>query len=135
MTRGWRQSAGFAAALPALLLMLVLRGLVAPGYMPGFDAGGFRIVVCEDQAPPAPAMAHSPAAHDDHGGEDESTRREALCAFAGVGPELAPEAPPPTPRWPFAVTPPDPVRPARLVRIDGPSEGPPPPARAPPLAV
>ncbi|WP_374512960.1 hypothetical protein [Brevundimonas sp.] len=135
MTRGWRKSAGFAAALPALLLMLVLRSLVAPGYMPEFDAGGFRIVVCEDQAPPASAMAHAPAAHDEHGGEDNPTRREALCAFAGVGPELAPEAPPPTPRWPFVVAPPEPVRQTGVVRIDGPSEGPPPPARAPPLAV
>jgi hypothetical protein len=134
MTRGWRKSAGFAAALPALLLMLALRGLIAPGYMPEFDAQGFRIVVCEDQASPAAVSDHAPAHHEGHDDKDPAASG-AVCAFAAVGPELAPDAPPPSPRWPFAVAPAETVLGTGLAPIVGPTEGPPPPARAPPAVI
>lgn len=134
MARGWRKSAGLAAALSALLLALVLRGLVAPGYMPEFDGSGFRIVVCEDQTPPNARAAHAPAHHDQHGGEDPA-RPDSVCAFAAAGPELAPDAPPPPPRRLLALSPSEPVRRAGRAHIHGPLEGPPPPARAPPRFV
>tara|TARA_R110002124_G_scaffold91793_5_gene233451 strand:+ start:141 stop:521 length:381 start_codon:yes stop_codon:yes gene_type:complete len=126
MHPGERLSLRFAVALLALLSSVTLRALIPVGYMPDVADDGFHLVICSATAP---ADTH----HDpDHKG---STDAGPVCAFAAVAMVTGADNPPPLPR---------PVVPA-IVRESGfalrdppsasRSEGPPPPARAPPLSI
>lgn len=126
MHPGERLSLRFAATLLALLFSVTLRALIPVGYMPDVADDGFHLVICSATAP---ADTH----HDpDHKG---STDAAPVCAFAAVAMVTGADNPPPLPR---------PVVPA-IVRESGfalrdppsasRSEGPPPPARAPPLSI
>lgn len=73
------------ALLWLLLAAMFARGLVAPGFMPAFGAGGVGIVLCTPQGPKTLWQQADPAAarHADGGGH---------CAF-GVSLDLAGVAP------------------------------------------
>ncbi len=126
MQAGGRYSAGFAAGLLALLFAVTLRALIPVGYMP--DAGGdsFYLVIC---GPAAPAEA---GGGSDHEGAADSAP---VCAFAAAGAAAGPVDPPPLPRPVVAAV----VRESASAPRDPPTadrtEGPPPPARAPPLSI
>lgn len=121
-----RPSAGFAATLLALLFAVALRGLIPAGYMPDAGAGGLHLKVC---GPAAPAGTDGP----DH--DEGSAASETVCVFAAAAPAAGPADPPPLPRPPVLAF----ARASAPVPRDPPtadrSEGPPPPARAPPFSI
>jgi hypothetical protein len=126
MYAGGRHTAGFAVTLLAVLFAFTLRALVPVGYMPDTGSDNLHLVIC---GPAAPAEAG--------GGPDdeEPAAPSPVCAFAAAGTLAGPADPPPLPRpvvpalvREFASAPGDPPTADR-------SEGPPPPARAPPLSV
>lgn len=124
---GGRQSGGFAAALLVLLFAFSLRAMIPAGYMPDAGGNGLELVMC---GPAAPADA-DPSPDGDGGHEAPAS----VCVFASAGPVAGPTDPPPLPR-PVVLAivretlfaPPAPPAAGR-------SEGPPPPARAPPLPI
>ncbi|MDO9587921.1 MAG: hypothetical protein Q8R45_06685 [Brevundimonas sp.] len=126
MYSGGRYTAGFAATLLALLFAFTLRALIPGGYMP--DAGGdsFHLVICGPAAP-----AGTGGGSDDEG----PTGSEPVCVFAAASPVAGPADPPPLPRPVVRAI----VRESASTLRDPPtvdrSEGPPPPARAPPLSI
>lgn len=127
MFSGGRQTGGFAAALLAVLFAFTLRALIPAGYMPEAGDNGFRLVIC---GPAAPAGAdHAPDGDD---GPDSPTP---VCVFAVAGPVAGPAEPLPLPRPVVLAV----VRGTLSARPEPPaagrSEGPPPPARAPPLSI
>jgi len=124
---GGRQSGGFAAALLVLLFAFSLRAMIPAGYMPDAGANGFGLVMC---GPAVPADAdHTP------NGDDGHDAPAPVCVFAAAGPVAGPADLPPLPRpVVLAIVRETPsARPAPPVA--GRSEGPPPPARAPPLPI
>lgn len=124
---GGRQTGGFAAALLALLFAFTLRALIPAGYMPEAGDNGLQLVIC---GPAAPADAdHAPDGDDGHDAPAP------VCVFAAAGPVAGPADPPPLPRPVVLAV----VRETLSARPEPPaagrSEGPPPPARAPPLSI
>lgn len=126
MFRGNRHTAVFAATLFALLFAFTLRALIPVGYMPDTSGDGLHLVIC---GPAAPAEAGGGS------GEDTPPGTAPTCVFAAAGPVSGPADPPPLPR-PLV---PAIVRETAPARGDPPAinraEGPPPPARAPPLSI
>jgi len=126
MHPGERLTLRFAATLLALLFSVTLGALIPVGYMPDVADDGFHLVICSGTAP---ADTHD---DPDHKGAADAGP---VCAFAAVATITGPTNPPLLPR---------PVVPA-VVRESGfalrespatdRSEGPPPPARAPPLSI
>lgn len=124
---GGRQTAGFAATLLALLVAVTLRGLIPVGYMPDAGADGLYLKVC---GPVAPAGTEGGPDHDEGPAGSES-----VCAFAAASPVGGPADPPPLPRPPAIALFHEPARTLRDPPAADRSEGPPPPARAPPLSI
>jgi len=126
MHSGERYSAGFAATLLVLLFTVTLRALIPFGYMPEAGGDSVHLVIC---GPAAPADAGGGS--DGEGGMDAAP----VCAFAAAGAVAGPDDPPPLPR-PVVVAV---VRESASAPRDPPlaerTEGPPPPARAPPLLI
>jgi hypothetical protein len=126
MQSGERLTLRFAVALLALLFSVTLRALIPVGYMPDVADDGFHLVICRSTAPA------DPRGDPDHKG---TTDVAPVCAFAAVAMVTGPDNPPPLPR---AVVPAI-VRQSGFALRDPPSvahsEGPPPPARAPPLSI
>jgi hypothetical protein len=122
-----RPSAGFAATLLALLFAVTLRGLIPVGYMPDAGAGGLHLEIC---GPTAPGGTDGGADPDEGPAASESA-----CVFAAAAPTTGPAGPPTLPRAPVLpsveATAPAPRDPPTADR----SEGPPPPARAPPFSI
>ena len=126
MHSGERLTSGFAATLLVLLFSLSLRALMPVGYMPAVGDGSFHLVICSATAP----------ARADGGSDHERPADPApACAFAGVAAITGPADPPLLPRPVILPV----VREAGFSLRDPPvadrSEGPPPPARAPPLSI
>lgn len=122
-----RHTAGFAATLFALLFVFTLRALVPVGYMPEAGEVGVHLVICGPAAP---------GGHGEGPGDDEGpAKSESVCVFAAAPPVAGPADPPPPPLPPVLA----PVHDSRPALRDAPaadrSEGPPPPARAPPLSI
>lgn len=121
-----RLSAGFAATLLALLFAVTLRGLIPVGYMPDAGVDGLQLRLC---GPTAPAGMDGGPGHDEGPAASDS-----VCVFAASAPTAGPADPPPLPRPPvpafLQAAAPAPRDPPTADR----SEGPPPPARAPPLS-
>lgn len=133
MDFGGRHSAGFAATLLVLLFAFFLRALVPVGYMPEVGADGLHLVVCGQAAPAGHGDGHTDG-HDD--GHDEGPAAfESGCVFAAAAPAAGPADPPPLPRPPFVVAVHNPRPAVRDAPAADRSEGPPPPARAPPLSI
>lgn len=126
MFSGGRHSAGFAATLLALLFAVTLRALIPAGYMPDPGGDSFHLVICG----PA-AAAEAGGGPDDEGPADTAS----VCAFAATGSATGPADPPPLTRPVVLAI----VRESASVLRDPPAadryEGPPPPARAPPLSI
>lgn len=124
---GGRQTAGFAATLLVLLFAVTLRGLVPAGYMPEAGADGVHLKFC---GPVAPAGMDGGPDHDEGPAASESA-----CVFAAAAPAAGPADPPLLPRPPVLAfvhaSAPAPRAPPTADR----SEGPPPPARAPPFSI
>ncbi len=137
MYSGGRHTAGFAATLLVLLFAFSLRALVPVGYMPVVDADGLHLVVCDPAAPAGGGDDHKDGHHgghdDDH--DEGPAGFESGCVFAAAAPAAGPADPPPLPRPPVLVF----IHESRPPFRDPPptdrSEGPPPPARAPPLSI
>ena len=126
MYPGGRHTAGFAATLLALLFTFTLRALIPAGYMPDVGGDSVHLVIC---GPAAPAEAGG-------GSDDEGAAGPGpVCAFAATGSVTGPADPPPLPRPVVLAI----ARESASVLRDPPaadrSEGPPPPARAPPLSI
>lgn len=126
MHSGERLTLRFAVALLALLFSVTLRALIPVGYMPDVADDGFHLVICSGTAPA-----------DTHGDSDHKGSAEAgpVCAFAAVATITGADNPPPLPRPGVPAV----VRESGFALRDPPatdrSEGPPPPARAPPLSI
>ena len=126
MHPGERLTLRFAVALLALLFSVTLRALIPVGYMPDVADDGFHLVICSATAPA-----------DTHGDPDHKGAADAapVCAFAAVAMVTGPDNPPPLPRAVMPAV----VRESGFALRDPPangrSEGPPPPARAPPLSI
>ena len=126
MYAGGRHTAGFAVTLLALVFAFTLRALMPVGYMPDTGGDSFHLMIC---GPAAPAEAGG-------GPDDEEPAGPApVCAFAAAGPAAGPADPPPLPRPVVLAV----VRESAAALRDPPtahrSEGPPPPARAPPPSI
>ena len=126
MHPGERLTLRFAVALLALLFSVTLGALIPVGYMPDVADDGFHLVICSGTAP---AGADGGT---DHG---EPADPAPACAFASVASVAGPDNPPPVlrPMVPAVVCESGPALrdPPTAAR----SEGPPPPARAPPLSI
>ena len=126
MHPGERLSLRFAVALLALLFSVTLRALIPVGYMPDVADDGFHLVICSGTAPA-----------DTHGDPDHkgSTDAGPVCAFSAVATITGADNPPPLPRPGVPAV----VRESGFALRDPPAvartEGPPPPARAPPLSI
>lgn len=121
-----RQTAGFAATLLALLFAVTLRGLIPTGYMPE-AGGGLELRIC---GPAAPAGTEDGSGHD-----EGSAGSGSVCVFAAATPVAGPADPPPLPRPPLRVFVREPAPALRDAPTADRSEGPPPPARAPPVSI
>jgi len=126
MDLGQRRTARFAATLFVLLFTFTLRTLIPAGYMPDSDGDPFHLVIC---GPAAPAGAGGD-------GDDEAPLGpEAVCAFAAAGSVMDPADPPPLLRPVVLAVARESAPALRDPPAAGRSEGPPPPARAPPLSI
>lgn len=126
MYPGGRHSAGFAATLLALLFTVTLRAVVPAGYMPEAGGDGVHLEIC---GPAAPAETGG-------GSDDEGPAGSApVCVFAEAAPVAGPVAPPPLPRPLIHAIVHDPASFLHDAPAVDRSEGPPPPARAPPLSI
>jgi hypothetical protein len=119
-------TAGFAATLLVLLFSVTLRALIPVGYMPDAGDDRFHLVVCGPVAP-----AESGGGTDDDGPAGSAS----VCAFAAAAAVAGPlDSPPltrPVARVIVRVAGPAPRDPPTADRTEGPS----PPARAPPLSI
>ncbi|HWQ87167.1 DUF2946 family protein [Brevundimonas sp.] len=122
-----RHSAGFAATLFALLFAVILRALIPAGYMPEAGGNAFHLEICGS----AGAVGTDGGPDPDEGSDGS----ESVCVFAAATPRAGPTDPPPLPPSPIVAfghaTAPALRDPPTAER----SEGPPPPARAPPLPI
>lgn len=126
MYPGGRHTAGFAATLLALLFTFTLRALIPAGYMPDVGGDSFHLVIC---GPAAPAEAGG-------GTDDEGPAGPApVCAFAAVESAAGPADPPPLPRPVVLAIVRESAFAFRAPPAADRSQGPPPPARAPPLSI
>ena len=123
---GGRQTAGFAATLLALLFAVTMRALVPAGYMPEAGPDGVQLVICGPT---------TPAGHDDRSDDPQPAGSGSVCVFAAASPVGGPADPPPLPRPPALVLVHEPAPALRDPPGADRSEGPPPPARAPPLSI
>jgi hypothetical protein len=120
-----RNTARFAATLFALVFAVTLRALIPAGYMPDTSGDSFHLVIC---GPAAPSGSGD-------GGDREAADPGSPCAFAGAGSESGPADPPPLPRPVVLAIVRDTAAVPRDPPVAGRSEGPLPPARAPPLSI
>ena len=132
MYAGGRHTAGFAVTLLALVFAFTLRALMPVGYMPDTGGDSFHLMIASGLRPdPNAAPAEAGGGPDD----EEPAGPAPVCAFAAAGPAAGPADPPPLPRPVVLAV----VRESAAALRDPPtahrSEGPPPPARAPPLSI
>ena len=131
MHPGERLTLRFAVALLALLFSVTLRALIPVGYMPDVADDGFHLVICSGTAP---AGADGGTDHGEPA-DKGSTDAGPVCAFSAVATITGADNPPPLPRPGVPAV----VRESGFALRAPPAvartEGPPPPARAPPLSI